>query len=249
MIGREQIRAFVATPKGKLIVACSCLALCWIFLLLYFFGDSITAFGNPKSLAKAKAELAKAKDEYDKVRVTYEKLQAEKKRYREILASAWSGGGEDRVKTLLHNSITAAASRLEFRLDRISSVKIDRLNGELYYAEVDISAAGKLDEIVTLIAALEDIRPVNLPSPCGFAAPFIAALGHSQPRPTWGQLVLRPDNRPRPQVSAGVDSINLANQALTVERTRVTMSGTLRVICADESASRTRGADPRNRGK
>ena len=247
MIGREQIRAFVATPRGKLIVACACLALCWIFLLAFFFGDSITAFGNPKSLAKAKAELVKVRADYDRIRVDYDRMQGERKRYRDILGAAWSGGGEDRLTTLLHNSITAAASRLEFRLDRISSVKIDRLNGELYYAEVDINAAGKLDEIITLIAELEDLRPKQIPVLCGISAPFVAALDHIQPKPTWGQLVLRPDNRPRPQASTGVDALNLANQALTVERTRVTMSGTLRVICADESG--TQGAKSRRSRK
>lgn len=215
MISKEQIRAFVATPKGKLAVAGACLAVCWVFLLVYFFGDAITAIGDPKSLEKARKDLARRKTEYDKVRVDYEELEKQKKRYGEITASAWKESREDQVKTKLHNSITAAASKLEFKLNRIGSVNIGRLNNELYYADVDIAADGKLDEIVNLIAAMEDIRPA----------------------PVWKQLVIRPDNRPRLQATSGLDSLNLANQILTVERTRVVMSGTLRVICADESAA------------
>ena len=214
MIGREQIRAFIATPKGKLAAAGTLLAVCWLFLLAYFFGDAITAFGNPQSLRNARRELIRQQTEFEKVRVRYDETQAQKKRYREILDSACRESGEDRVKTQLHNSITAAASKLEFKLSRIGSVNISRLNGELYCADVDIAADGKLDEIITLISALEGITP----------------------KPVWKQLVMRPDNRPRPQASSGIDSLNLANQMLNVERTRVTLSGTLRVICVDESA-------------
>ena len=29
-ITKEQIRAYIATPKGKLLVACALLALCWL---------------------------------------------------------------------------------------------------------------------------------------------------------------------------------------------------------------------------
>lgn len=210
-IGKEQIRAFVATPKGKLIVACAGLVLCWTVLLVYFFGDTITAFGDPRSLEKAKRELARQKSEYDKVKVQYDELQAQKKRYRAISDAAWEESREDQVKTKLHNNVTAAASKLEFKLSRIGSVTIGRLNNELYYADIDIAADGTLDEIINLISAMEDIRPA----------------------PSWKQLTLRPDNRPRPRANAGMDSLNLAAQNLTIERTRVMMSGTLRVICTD----------------
>ena len=215
MNGKEQIRSFIATPKGKLVVACSCLAVCWIFLLLYFFGESIAAIGNPASLKNAQQKLEHQRKEYQKVRKSYDELQAQKKRYRAIVDAACRESGEDKVKTKLHNSVSSAAAKLEFKLSRIGSVGIGRLNNELYYADIDIAAEGKLDEIATLIAALEEIDL----------------------KPVWRQLELRPDNRPRPQASTGVDSINLANQLPNVERTRVTMRGTLRVICADETVN------------
>lgn len=225
MISKEQIRAFVATPKGKLAVACLCLVLCWIFLLLYFFSDSLTAFGDPKSLKKAKDNLAKLEKTYREVRGSNAGVLAKQERYRKLLASAYKEGDEDKVKTVLHNKITEAANKLEFKLSRISSVNINRLNSELYYAEVDVTAEGKLDEIVALINALEAIDP----------------------KPVWKQLELRPDNRPRPQVSTGVDSLNLANQDLNVERTQMTMRGTLRVLCADETANTATPKTPRKR--
>lgn len=211
-INKEQLRAFIATPKGKLLTACALLALCWLILLLYFFGDTIAAFGDPQSLKKAQKELVRQKSEHEKIRARYDELQEQKKRYRAISGSAWGESREEQVKTKLHNNVTAAASKLEFKLSRISSVNIGRLNNELYYADIDIAADGNLDEIINLIAAMEDIRPA----------------------PTWKQLVLRPDNRPRPRLNSGMDSLNLANQNLNVERTRVMMSGTLRVICTDD---------------
>ena len=212
MITKEQFRAFVATPKGKLAVACAGLVLCWLFLLVYFFGDTITAFGDPRSLKKAQRELVRQKSEYEKVLARYDELQDLKKRYRAISGSAWGESREELVKTKLHNNVTAAASKLEFKLSRIGSVNIGRLNNELYYADIDIAADGNLDEIINLIAAMEDIRPA----------------------PSWKQLTLRPDNRPRPRTTSGIDSLNLATQNLNVERTRVMMSGTLRVICTDD---------------
>lgn len=213
MISKEQIRAFIATPKGKLAVAGACLILCWVFLLLYFFGSYITAFGDPKSLEKAQKELDKQKGEYDKALGPYKELEEQKKHYRAICDSAWKNLRENEVKNKLHNSVSAAAAGLEFKLSRIGSVSTGKLNNELYYADVDIVAEGKLDEIVNLIMAMEDIRPA----------------------PVWKQLVIRPDNRPRPQTSS-IDSLNLANQAMTLERTRVVMSGTLRVIYMEESS-------------
>ena len=211
-ISKEQIRAYVATPRGKLLVACALLALCWLILILYFFGDTIAAFGDPQSLEKAQRELARRKSEYEKVRVRYDELQELKKNYRAISESAWGETREEQVKTKLHNNVTAAASKLEFKLSRIGSVNIGRLNNQLYYADIDIAADGNLDEIINLIAAMEDIRPA----------------------PSWKQLTVRPDNRPRPRTASGIDSLNLANQNLNIERTRVMMSGTLRVICTDD---------------
>lgn len=231
MISKEQFRAFIATPKGKLAVAGAALVLCWIILLAVFFGDYITAFGDPKSLDKARKELDNQKAEYDKIRVEYDEVVAEKKRYREISASAWSGDREDQVKNKLHNSVTAAAAKLEFKLSRISQVKIEKVNNDLYYAKIDIAADGKLDEIVNLLMALEDIHPVP---------------NNGRTVLKWDQLVLRPDNRPRPQTASGIDSVNLANQLTTVERTRVMTSGTLRVICTDKAPA---GESERNSGK
>lgn len=213
-VGKEQIRAFVATPRGKLTVACAALALCWVVLFVYFFGDTIAALGDPRSLEKAQRELARQKSEYDRIRVRYDELQELKKSYRAISDAAWEESREDQVKTKLHNNVAAAASKLEFKLSRIGSVNIGRLNNELYYADIDLVADGNLDEIINLIAAMEDIRPA----------------------PTWKQLTLRPDNRPRPRATVGLDTLNLANQNLTLERTRVVMSGTLRVICTDAPA-------------
>ena len=236
MISKEQLRAFIATPKGKLAVACAGLLLCWIFLLFYFFGDTLSAFGDSKSLEKAEQELTRQNAENAKVRIRYNEVEGQKKRYREIIGSAWKESREEQVKNKLHNSITAAAARLEFKLSRISSVKIDRLNSKLYCAEVDIAAAGKLDEIINLIAAMEEILPAIPDASCLPPALYaqITAVKKTLPSAEWKQLAIRPDNRPRPQATSGIDSLNLANQIMTVERTRVTMNGTLRVICSDE---------------
>ena len=168
---------------------------------------------RPENLEQALMELKKRRAEYDKVHAKYDELAQQRKRYREICGSAWKNIREDQVKNKLHDSVSLAAAKLEFKPSRIGAVNIGKLNNELYYADVDIAAEGKLDEVVNLIMAMEDIRPA----------------------PVWKQLVIRPDNRPRPQTSS-TDSLNFVNQARPPERTRVMMSGTLRVIYMEESS-------------
>ena len=72
-----------------------------------------------------------------------------------------------------------------------------------------------MDEIFKLISALEGIRPA----------------------PVWKRLNLRPDNRPQPQTRS-VSTLNLANLDATVEYSRLSMNGTLRIIGAEEAAYR-----------
>lgn len=210
---REQIRAFVATPKGKLLVACSLMVLSWLFLFFYFFSDTLSALGDPESLAKANLELKRAQAANAKISESYEELLEQKKRYKAVAAGAWRESRDGQVETALRQKITDAVAQLEFKLSSLGSVNTGRINNELYFADVDVSAEGKLDEIVKLISALEDIRPA----------------------PVWRRLTLRPDNRPRAQSTGGAESLNLALQNLNTEYTRVSMNGTLRVICADEA--------------
>ncbi len=214
MIGREQIRAFAATPKGKLVIAGALMVTSWIFLVGYFFSDSISAFGDSESLSRARTQLKRTRAAHEQIAENYAELQEQKKRYRAVAAAAWRESRDGQVETALRQKITEAVAKLEFKLSSLGSVNTGRINNELYYADIDVSAEGKLDEIANLIAALEDIRPA----------------------PIWKRLNLRPDNRPRPQTVAGADSLNLALQNLNIEYTRVAMNGTLRMICADDNS-------------
>ena len=209
---REQIRAFVATPKGKLLVACSLMVLSWMFLFFYFFSDTLSALGDPESLAKATTELKRAQAANAQISERYDELMEQKKRYKAVAAAAWRESRDGQVETVLRQKITEAVAQLEFKLSSLGSVNTGRINNELYFADIDVSAEGNLEEIVKLISALEDIRPA----------------------PVWKRLTLRPDNRPRPQSVGGAESLNLALQNLNVEYTRLSMNGTLRVIGVDE---------------
>ena len=209
---KAQLKAFIATPKGKLVAVCSLLVLSWIFLLFYFFGDAIAAFGDPQSLEYARRELKRMRASCAGTAEKYEEWESQKKRYRAIVAEAWRESRDGQVETALRQKVTEAVSELNFKLSSLGSVSTGRINNDLYYADIDISAEGPLDEIVKLISALEGIRPA----------------------PKWKRLNLRPDNRPRFQ-SGSTTVLNLAQQNEAVVYTRVAMNATLRVVCADEA--------------
>ena len=217
---REQFKTFLGTPKGKLAAVCSMLVLSWIFLLFYFFGEAITAFGDPRSLDNARRELRQTRAICADTTEKFEEWNALKNRYRAIVAGAWKESRDGQVETVLRQKIADAAASVEFKLSSLGSVGTGRINNDLYYADIDISAEGSLDEIIKLISALEGIRPA----------------------PAWKRLNLRPDNRPRPQ-SAASGVLNLAQQNATVEYTRIAMNATLRVICADEAPGTTGGGE------
>lgn len=213
-MNREQIKAFIATPKGKLIAVCSLLALSWVFLLFYFFGDTIAAIGDPQSLDSARRELKRVRAQCAETTEKFEEWEGQKKRYRAIVSGAWRESRDGQVETALRQKVTDAVSAMNFKLSSLGSVSTGRINNDLYYADIDISAEGALDEIVKLISALESIEPA----------------------PRWKRLNLRPDNRPRPR-SANSGVLNLAQQDAAVVYTRIAMNATLRVICADEPAA------------
>ena len=215
MMTREQLKNFFSTPKGKLTAVCSLLAVCWIFLFFYFFGDTISALSNPHSVENAEKELKRLRGRQTEVADRYAELVAQRKRYNAIITGAWLESRNGQVETALRQKITEAVTAIEFKLSSLGSVNTGRINNDLYYADIDVSAEGAMDEIIKLISALEGIRPA----------------------PAWKRLNLRPDNRPRPQTRS-VSTLNLANLGTTVEYSRLSMNGTLRIICADEAAYR-----------
>lgn len=221
-MNREQLKTFLGTPKGKLVAVCSLLALSWLFLLFHFFGDTIAALGDPHSLETARRELKQQRALCVRTTEKIEEWNEQKKRYRAILAGAWQESRDGQVETALRQKITDAVAAVEFKLSSLGSVNTGRINNDLYYADIDISADGSLDEIIKLISALEDIRPA----------------------PMWKRLHLRPDHRPRPR-SAASGVLNLAQQNATVEYTRIAMNATLRVICADETIIPAPGGERR----
>ena len=115
---REQIRAFVATPKGKLLVACSLMVLSWVFLFFYFFSDTLSALGDPESLAKATTELKRAQAANAQISERYDELMEQKKRYKAVAAAAWRESRDGQVETVLRQKITEAVAQLaKYRAD------------------------------------------------------------------------------------------------------------------------------------
>ena len=220
---REQIKTFLATPRGKLTAVLSLMVLSWIFLAFYLFGDTISALTNPRSVDSLRREQKRLQAAHDQVAERYDEWMRQKKRYNAIVLGAWLESRDGQVETVLRQKVTDAVNAIEFKLSSLGSVNTGRINNDLYYADIDISAEGGLDEIIKLISAIEGIRPA----------------------PLWKRLNLRPDNRPRPQTRTA-SVLNLANLNAAVEYSRLMMNATLRIVCADEAAfQRVSGAERR----
>ena len=207
-IDKAKIKAFVSTPKGRLIAACGALALVWAILIPIVFADFFFSSSNTVSIYDLKQELIVARRKLEGLEKQKKVLDKAKKDYKSLIDDAWRNGKDGMVEVALRQKIVDATTKQEdFKLSNIGSVRTAKLNDELYVAEIDVSVADTLDRVMNFVAEVAKIRP---------------AL-------TWKRLDIRRDmrnNAPRIEKST-----NLATLNQKVESTRIVASGTLRVIC------------------
>jgi len=201
------LKKFSSTKKGQLIICCTILGVVWLFLLLKYAGSFISAVPDQKALDKVAADLRSAQSEYDTVKAEQSELNAVKQQYRQMASESWVAAVDGAVETGLRRRIARVAQKQDFKLSNIGSVRVNRVNHDFSYAEIDIAGNGEMDDVVRLLAEISKITPQLI----------------------WRRLDLRPDNRFRRNTGAG--SANLAAQANLVPETRLNFNGTLRVFC------------------
>ena len=203
----EKFKNFAGTKQGRLILGCcGILIICWGFMFIQFTGGFSALFPGEEKIKALKQDIRKLKAQVGENREKADKYDAQKKEYRQKLVTFWNEKRDGLADTVLRNTIQNAAKDLELTLSALGSVKITRINSELYYAEVDnLSVAAPYDVLIK----------------------FLAKLSGSRPALHWRRLDLRPEpNRNNRNNSSNI----LQNTPAAI---RMRLNGAVRVIGYD----------------
>lgn len=206
----EKIKSFLSTAAGKLIVSCAVILVgCWTFMFIQFSGGFSALFPSEEKIKNLKQEVRKLRSQVEENRKKALVYEKQKKVYRERLITYWNEERDGLVDTVLRNTIQNAAKELELTLSALGSVRITRINHELYFAEVDnLSASAPFDVLIKFFTKLEESKfPLH-----------------------WRRLDLRPDRGGR---NRGGNSNAQSVFQITPATTRMRFYGTIRVIGYD----------------
>ena len=224
MKGESTAHFLLSTPKGRLILALAVMLISWVWLFSQYSGEFRGFLPSNSDIAKLKEEVEKEKNEFSVLDRKARSLAKIRSAYDKRLAGFWDEEQEGDVSLGFRELVEQAAASQEIKLTSLGSARTTRINGNLSFAELEVSFSGTLDEIAKFLAA-------------------IRALPHS---PAWKradfrQEVPRPD-RMAAASAAGRNGTAPGMAAQPARRTNVAVaeadtelklrfSGTLRIIC------------------
>ena len=208
----RNFKAFLKTPKGKLLLACAALLLSWIFLLLQFSGDLSAWLPNESRKEAMNREIRKYRAEQQTQLTKQKAIDALRKRCRDIVAAGWQVRRDGDPAVLLRQKIETAAREVELPLENIGSVRTTGISSDLYFAEMDLSTSAPFETIVRFLGKVRDLRPAV----------------------SWRRLTMNiAFRRFRQNVSGTARTTNLATPSSTSTETRLMLNGTIRIIVYD----------------
>lgn len=155
-----KFKAFVKTGRGKLILALGGLGLSWIFLFWQLNGSIGDLLPAEERIDALKRELKELRQQNAALNARKKAAEELKARYGEQVGGYWQEERDGVVDTELRNRIQSAARDVELKLNSLGSVRTSRISNELYYAEIELSAAGTLEEITAFLAELREKKPL-----------------------------------------------------------------------------------------
>ena len=225
MKGETVTHFLFGTPKGRLILALCIMLISWIWLFSQFSGDVRGILPGASDIAKLKEDVEKERAEFAVLDRKARSLAKIRSAYEKRLAGFWDEEKEGDVSLGFREQVEQAAALLEIKLTSLGSARTTRINGNLSFAELEVSFSGTLDEIAKFLAA-------------------IRALPHS---PAWKradfrQEMPRPDRMAANSASGRNGMARQGQAAQPARRTNVAVaeadteqklrfSGTLRIIC------------------
>lgn len=213
MMKSQSLKALMKTPAGYTLLVCLLLILCsWIYLFFQFTGEAGNLFPGEQEISALKTELEKARTDCDAEEEKMRAAESLKKLYADQCARYWKDEAFGDVETSMRERIAGAASERGVRLNSLGSVRTSRINGELSYAEIEVSLSDGFEDIMNLIAGIAELKPEL----------------------SWRRIDIRPEFRRTPPPGRAESGGTV--QAEDTEQ-KFRFSGTLRVICVEDQST------------
>ena len=152
-------KEFIKTPKGKLALALSAMLLSWIFLFLNFAGSSSVALPSEARKAELKQQIRKLRTELQGLNEKQAHADRVKKRWQELAMSSWQPSQNGDPELLLRQIVENAAKKSELKLNNLGTVRINRINQDFSFAELDVSGSTRLAPLTNFAYEIQKIRP------------------------------------------------------------------------------------------
>ena len=152
-------KEFIKTPKGKLVLALGAMLLSWIFLFLNFAGSSSIALPSEARKAELKQQIRKLRTELQGLNEKQAQADRVKKRWQELAMSSWQPSQNGDPELLLRQIVENAAKKSELKLNNLGTVRINRINQDFSFAELDVSGSTRLAPLTNFAYEIQKIRP------------------------------------------------------------------------------------------
>ena len=152
------LKAKLQTPKGRLAAALSALLISWIFLFFYFVGPIGSVFPSEQMIEQAQDDLKKLQKENASLKEREKEMKALEKSYETLKDQSWKES-DGLIETDFRNRIQSAAKAAALNLNSLGSVKLSKINNELYYAELDLQGSASIEVIAGFLSKVREIKP------------------------------------------------------------------------------------------
>ena len=220
MKGENAVHFLLNTPKGRLILALSIMLISWIWLFSHYSSEVRGILPGDSDIARLKEEVEKEKTEFAILDRKARSFASIRTAYEKRLTGFWDEELEGDVSLGFRELVENAANTQGIKLTSLGSARTTRINGNLSFAELEVSFSGSLEEIAKFLAA-------------------IRALPHA---PAWKRAEFRQEMPRIDRMAASSATARNGSAAQPAKRTNVAaaevdtelklrFSGTLRIIC------------------
>ncbi|MGE4301331.1 MAG: hypothetical protein AB7F40_06985 [Victivallaceae bacterium] len=155
---KKKLKAFLATPRGKLIAAGSAMAVSLLFLLFNLAGNSGKWFAGKSDLDTLKNDIATAQKQYSQLMQRENAFKIIEKNYRALLATAETPG-DSSPESALRGAVEKSAAQAGLQLQSIGAARESTVNSDLAMYEIDFAGGGESAKISEFLLALDAFSP------------------------------------------------------------------------------------------
>ena len=153
-------KEFVKTPKGKLVLALCAMLLSWIFLFLNFSSSAFVSLPSETRKAEIKQQIRKLRTELKTLQEKQLQADKQKKRWQDLAMNSWQPSLNGDPELLLRQIVEAAAKKSELKLNNLGTVRINRINQDFSFAELDVSGSTRLAPLTAFVYEIQKNKPV-----------------------------------------------------------------------------------------